>query len=980
MRHPDPPPGLPDAHPPALVGRAREQATLRAALADALAGHGHLVLIGGEAGIGKTALAEEVLHDAASQGALGLIGRCYDLAETPPYGPWRELFTRRVQDGDPSPLTAAFTLDGTGTPVASQVALFAQAADFLVAQAARRPLVLLLDDLHWADPASLDLLRVMARRLGEIPILVLATYRADELSQRHPLEGLLPALVREARALRLDLRPLADEALADLARQRYGLIAGESDRLVEYLSAQSEGNPFYIGEVLRTLEDEGVLDQGDTGWRLGDLRGVRVPPLLRQVINGRVARLGERPRHLLALAAVIGQVVPLDLWAVVAETAEEVLLEAIERAVEAHLLIEAPAKGGYRFPHALIRQALYDGVLLPRRRAWHRRVGEVLAPHSTPDPDAVAYHFQQAGDARAASWLIQAGERAQRAYAWLTAAERYEAALALTEAGSDDPAQRAVLLLTVAQLRRYTDPARGLPLAAEAERLALAAGDRVLAAAACFDHGHLQCLSLNVQAGVAEMEAALPALAGLTPAERARLPTLRILGVAPEEDYHRGAFVLWLNSAGRYREALAHAEPAARRAPGTTARALQALGLAGAMLGQPGEWRRAYADSRAAFLAAGQHREVAILLSQELTMAVHYHGDEPAYLARLADESERAERLASGVVVGVAPRLGGMALLWLTGRWAEARAAAQEATGMTNPHESTWRHARPWLGHILRAQGEPERAWLLIQDMVPGGPLGAPITQLHNELAMGQVAVTLALDAADLLAARAWLDAHDRWLAWSGAVLGQAEGHLGWAAYHRAAGDPALAQQHAERALAHATAPRQPAALLAAHRLLGELATTASRHAEAAAHLDRALALADACAAPYERALTLLALAELRLATGSHPDAQAALDEARPVLLRLEARPALARGEALAARIAARPPAPPARPTAPAGLTAREVEVLRLLVRGATDPAIARELSISVKTVNKHVASILGKTGSPNRTAAAAFALRNGLG
>jgi DNA-binding CsgD family transcriptional regulator/tetratricopeptide (TPR) repeat protein len=549
----------------------------------------------------------------------------------------------------------------------------------------------------------------------------------------------------------------------------------------------------------------------------------------------------------------------------------------------------------------------------------------------------------------------------------------------LLEQQGIDPVQRAVLLLTLAQLRRYTDRARGLELTAEAERLALAAGDRVLAAAARFDHGHMQCMSGNDRTGLGEMAEVWPLLEGLTPAERARLPAPRILGAAPEEDYHRGVLVHWLPALGRYREVLAYTEPIARRAPGTTAYGLHGLGLISAMLGQPEEARRALADASASHRAAGQHRQVAYALVNELYVAAHYWADEPAYLARLADEGERAERLASGVAVDLAPRQGSMALLWLTGRWGEARAVAPAAAGGTSSAGSLWQYAPPWFGHILHAQGERERAWRLIQEKLPGGPRGTSSLFLHIALPLQLVAARLALEEADLPTARAWLVAHDGGLARSGAVLGQAESHLGWATYHRLAGDLALAQQHAEQALVHATAPRQPVALLAAHRLLGELATTTDRQAEAATHLDQALARADACAAPYERALTQLALAEWHLAAGQREDAQAMLDEAHAVLARLDARPALARAEALAARITAQPAAPPSQPTAPAGLTAREIEVVRLLVRGATDPEIARELSISVKTVNKHVASILGKTGSATRTAAATFALRQGL-
>jgi predicted ATPase len=154
----------PDPPAPPLVGRDRELATLRDALAAVLAGRGSLVLIGGEAGIGKTALADTICAEAASRGALVLVGRCYDLAETPPHGPWVEVLTRSSHVGG---MPSAPDLSGSGT-IVGQAALFSAARDHLPALAAQRPLVLLLDDLHWADPASLDLLRYLAwsRRLA----------------------------------------------------------------------------------------------------------------------------------------------------------------------------------------------------------------------------------------------------------------------------------------------------------------------------------------------------------------------------------------------------------------------------------------------------------------------------------------------------------------------------------------------------------------------------------------------------------------------------------------------------------------------------------------------------------------------------------------------------------------------------------------------------------------------------------------------
>jgi DNA-binding CsgD family transcriptional regulator len=207
-------------------------------------------------------------------------------------------------------------------------------------------------------------------------------------------------------------------------------------------------------------------------------------------------------------------------------------------------------------------------------------------------------------------------------------------------------------------------------------------------------------------------------------------------------------------------------------------------------------------------------------------------------------------------------------------------------------------------------------------------------------------------------------------------VCGRSEGAAIRAHYYRQKGDASRARAHAERALAHAAEPRQPLALLAAHRLLGELDTGAGRYADASRHLDGSLALAEACQAPYERALTLLAMAELHAVTGERDATSALIDGVKALCEPLGAKPALARAGALAARIAATRETVPALP---AGLSAREVEVLRLMAGGRTNREIADALSLSVHTVSAHVRTILAKTDADNRTAAGAFARRHGL-
>ncbi|MGN6566249.1 MAG: AAA family ATPase [Thermomicrobiales bacterium] len=970
--------GLPRRRVAPLVGREREQAVLRELLAAARAGEGSLVLIGGEAGIGKTALAETLGWEAVEQSALVLVGRCYDLTETPPYGPWTELLAQAPADTQPAP---PFRAGVPTADAANQAALFAQVHDFLASLAAQQPLVLLLDDLHWADPASLDLLRSLGRRLAALPLLLLVTYRSDELTRRHPLHQLLPTLVRETHAVRLDLRRLDQTAVRALVRSRYRLPRDEEARLVAYLYGHAEGNPFYVGELLRSLVEEGLLGPLGQSDHIGDLTHMQVPALLRQIIEGRLARLAEEAQHLLAIAAVLGQEVPLDLWAAVSAAGEAALLDVSEQATEAHL-VEA-TDSGIRFAHALIREALYEGILPLRRRAWHQRAAEALLAGPAPDPDAVAYHLRQARDPRATDWLIAAAERARRAYAWLTASERYEAALALLAEDEAQAAARGWLLFHLGILRRNVSARQSLATLDEAARVADAIGDRALAATALFQRGMLYIDLGRAREGRAMMAAGVAAVEALPSDEHARLHQLsHLVHRTSQRDYFWGSLALFYAWAGDFSEALTMCErfQAQRPVPGVEhgsaadysgGRAYLARGMAQATLGRPGE-------ARPAFAAARLIRDPALLgeiATQELRLvALPYHPEDIAARRLLAAEVTH-EFGRAGIMGLNLPRLFCVPLLVLEGEWAEARRLAQEGSAAASLPGGR-KMAAGWLGFLAREQGEPALAWAQVRAVLPAGPT-TPVEEvgMDGPPRLRHLAGALALDAGDLPTARAWLEAGDRWLTWSGSVLGQAEHHLLWAAYYRAAGQAAEAHRRAQAGLTRATAPRQPLALLAAHRLLGELAIAARRYPDAAAHLDDALALADACAAPYERALTLLAYAELRLAMNKHDAARSLLAEARSICEMLGARRVLAQADALATALAAPPPAS----TYPAGLTSREVDVLRLVAQGLADAEVADQLYLSVHTVKTHLRSIYNKLAVSSRAAAARFAAEHQL-
>jgi DNA-binding CsgD family transcriptional regulator len=417
---------------------------------------------------------------------------------------------------------------------------------------------------------------------------------------------------------------------------------------------------------------------------------------------------------------------------------------------------------------------------------------------------------------------------------------------------------------------------------------------------------------------------------------------------------------------GRLREAAAALEGAALSASGYFA-----LAIAEATLGRPEAARAALRDFRDTFPATNPRLIGQSLRFEEMYVTLPYHADDAPAVRQVTAELE--ERLGK-TVLGIPPRMIRMPMLIIQGGWDEAWSYVPLVRRSARTTQAEMR-GLTLVGMLARARGERAVVREMVAEMFPEGAGHEPGTlPFRYGLALQETAAALALDDEDLSAAKGWLDAHDRWLAWSGAVLGQSEGQALWAQYHRQAGDLEQACMHAERALVHAATPRQPLALLAAHRLRGELATDAARFADAQSDLDTAFALADACEAPYERALTLLALATLRLATGDTQRARTLLEDARTICARLGATPALARADALLAHLSPTSPA-----VYPAGLSAREVEVLRLVAQGWTDRQVADHLFLSPRTVSQHLRSIYNKLGVSTRAAATHFAVEQGI-
>ncbi|MEZ4505663.1 MAG: AAA family ATPase [Thermomicrobiales bacterium] len=991
---------IPGAH--RLVGRTNERGLLSDALQAASNGTGRLILLSGEAGIGKTSLARDLAIEAEATGIQFETGHCFDVSSAPPYGPWLEVFRRHRSDTSWPDPPAAFR-NGELGPVPDQAALFAEVRSFFEDLAASLPLFLLLEDLHWADPASVELLRSLAPALADMPMLVIATYRHDELPRRHTFAQMLPALVREGDSLRLELKRLDGSALLLLIRHEYRLSSADAVRLSAYLERHTDGNPFFAVELLRSLEEAGLLRVGSDISQLGELARVVVPSLIQHVIDSRVTRMGEATRGPLEIAAVIGQEVPLALWAALADLEDEALLAIVERAAAAHLIEAMPNGTHVRFVHALTREAIYEGILPPRRRLWHERIAEVMASEPNPNPDAVALHFQLAGDIRAVEWLQRAADQAQRAYAWLTAAELLRSAANIIKAMEGQSSTYNRLILRISYLLRFSYPAEAAELLNETDERAARSGDHIASALISHLHGVLLCYSDHFRAGIEHLSTGLQTLLDLSidANQVTKMVTMwltntisempafdRAAVVSVERTLHAagfhtlsGADLWYFTSTGQAQVAIERQRQFLAMLSGLPSipsftDAMRAFLLNGqaaahAALGEADIASQHGHEAVRLFGSVGHHMLVAftllgLLRDVELTCRAR----NPSLRRQRAEEAAAALARAGGALrPGVSPRLAFLGCFVVDGRWKDADEILRDLPDPGNVYLR--REVTTTNAFLARQRAEPLSAWNGILRLLPEGDRTEPGDTLFLEgLFLQRLAAELCIDAGDLDGARGWLEAHDRWLAWGTTVLGRADGQLMWAIWHQAVGDVAAARDCAAQTVSLASSPDQPLVLLAAHRIMGELEATSGNPDSAESHLEVSLALATACDAPFERALTLLALAKFRMEMKQAMPVEPLLDEARAICEGLGAVLVLARIAELTNRLTASKPGS----THPAGLTAREQQVLLLVAAQKTDKEIAEALFISPHTASTHVKHVLAKLGVSSRREAAGYA------
>ena len=442
-----------------FVGRDSELAELGRWLDQAVRGRGGLVLIGGEPGVGKTRLVEQLLEMARQRRCLALTGRCYEVEGTAPFIPFVEIieqYARVVQPavlrealGDAAPEVARLVPDlrrqFPDIPPALELPpeqqrhyLFKNVAEFFERVSRVSSTVLLLDDLQWADNATLLLLQHLAPTLGEQPLLALGTYRDVELDVNRPFAEMLETLNRKRLAQRLNLKRLPAEAVDGMLAALGG--ASPPEALVVGIYRETEGNPFFVEEVYQHLEDEGVLHQDDGSWRPElDLAELDVPEGVRLVIGRRLERVSADSRKVLTFGAVVGRGFSLDLLEAVGDVTGDALLTALEEAEQAYLIVASSRREArWDFCHALIRQTLAESLSVPRRQRLHLRVADAIeTAAASPEAQAsdIAYHLQQAGStadqAKTVRFLTLAGDQALEAGAFDEALRQFDGALSM---------------------------------------------------------------------------------------------------------------------------------------------------------------------------------------------------------------------------------------------------------------------------------------------------------------------------------------------------------------------------------------------------------------------------------------------------------------------------------------------------------------------------------------------------------------------
>ncbi len=977
-----------------LVGRDGELRRLLGLLDDAAAGRPAHALVSGDAGVGKTRLVAELATRAADRGFMVLSGRCAELGDSVPYLPLADA----LRDGTTGPAAAGPLLDALASrPVLgrllpdrgtspgdggdltglAQQQLFGAVLGMLAELAAARPVLLILEDLHWADRSTRDLVTFLSRVLHRERVAVVGTYRTDDLHRRHPLRAVVAELLRLPSVAAIELGPLS---YADMAEHLSALAQAPLEAAVLHrMVSRAEGNAYYAEELLAA----GGSASG--GYAAGDA----LPTGLAALLIARVEQLSPTAQQVLRAAAVAGRRMEDDIVREASGLAAAEYEEAVREAVTHQMLVPDGGQG-YAFRHALIREAIYGDLLPGERTRLHARLAELLAGEerlaTVPGSAAeLAHHSLASHDIPGAfTASVRAAQEAERLAAPAEAHRHYDAALALW-ARVSEPEKLAGLDHGTLAYQSATAAAHSGDVARAVQQLRRlrgflkADGDPVLASRA---HERLAYFLLELSE-VADAEQAARVAVDTLPADPPRPEYARALATHAQTLMYAGDYAAAASRAEQVRAAAR-----AAGAPWVEADALVTMGLLAERAGQPAaaielltmahlqacDAQMLGVELRAAFQLARVQLErgdiadasttahQGLLRAESAGLGLAPYGLDLQYmhyLAHFADGCwDHAQELADGfgirVTTAAEARLSAMALfidvargnasvaerrVWLEPFWPSDSFAGYIARGLLAEHAL-------WRGDTAAALADVAAT---INGQQEEGSYGPPVIRV----------------AAVGLAARA-----DR------------------ARQLRAAGEDEAAQAEVdaarvliEAAREGAAYPRRPGFVLGVEGR-GWLARAEAEWRRVQGDNDpeawRAVVEAFGPGFVYETARTRWRLAEALAEAGRRDQAEQEWRLAVEAADQLGAAPLRAALADLGrrARLGRQQPGGYHGPGPLAGLTSREHEVLRLLVAGRSNKEIAAALFISPKTASVHVSNILGKLGASSRTEAAALAHR----
>jgi DNA-binding CsgD family transcriptional regulator len=955
---------------PDFVGREREMGELVAALDTALSGHGQIVMLAGDPGIGKTRIVQEMSTIADARNAEVFLGHCYEGEGAPPYWPWLQIIRSHIDQSDAESLQASMgsgaeaigeivpelisKLPELGSPPtidpnAARFRLFDSITTYLKNVSADTPLVLILEDLHWADASSLALLDHIAGDLATSNLLVVGTYRDIEVSAEHPLSRILGSLVRHEGFQRLQLGGLSQDEVRDMVALSVGSDVPED--MVELVHVRTEGNALFVGELLKLLAAN-EWDEAQ-GWQF------TIPQEIRGVIGRRFDGLSDQCNRVLAVASVIGREFDFDLLSRMTDSSDDDLLDVVDEALEARV-IEGAVGGAerYQFTHALIQQTLSEKLSPSRRVRLHARIGQALEGLYGDDleahADQLAHHFAQAevilGSEKVLNYSVIAGENALRRFAYEEAVTQFERALSVKN--DKDDRETAAIVSNLSRALLLKGQTREAAVHIKRAFAYYVQDEDVTSAAAVVERPHdVGLLPLLTD----ELAMAIDLL------PEGSLQSARLLcayGLAiglNSSSYDQGQKALNTSLDIAIREgdlalerrimaASANVDGFQERWQQSLEKSLRALELASEAPTDP-------IDALRANLWAGES-----LFAMGEATHVEKHA---------IDMLEIAESLHDRVWTDHARFLSGSISLCV-GDWQTVISNVEKLTApdsiarysgykaMALCHAGDFEQARAWLDDMITGN---EPRWLDRYNWILGMAFMSLITNDTERLAEIEAESILGLSDNGL---------PDRFrvnFQYALAVASILEV------------DPAKAAQSYDSMLPFRNTFIR-AAPLSIDRVLGDLAQIMGNSDDASLHFEEAVATCRKGDYRTELAWSLHDYAALRHAQGEREAALVLLDEALSISSALGMRPLMEKAIALKEQAESQPADKPAYPD---GLTQREVEVLRLIASGKSNREIGEELFITLNTVARHVSSIFSKIDASNRVEAAGYATRNGI-